>query len=84
MLFFIAKEKKKLPIDFPSIWVHFSCILKVASFRIRWRSPTRSSNIAYANTEKIITPDIFEVKRSVFTKKRVASFNSNHNAQKLL
>jgi hypothetical protein len=39
MLFFIAKKNKKLPINFPSIWINFSCILKVASFRIRWRSP---------------------------------------------
>ncbi|CAF3470450.1 unnamed protein product [Rotaria socialis] len=43
------KREKKLPIDFPSIWVNFSCILKVASFGIRWRSPTRCFNIAYAN-----------------------------------
>ncbi len=49
MVFFIAKEKQKVPIDFPSIWVKFSCILKVASFRIRFRSLTRCFSIAYAN-----------------------------------
>ncbi|CAF3051786.1 unnamed protein product [Rotaria socialis] len=42
-------QEKKIPIDFPSIWVIFSCVLKVASFEIRWRSPTRCFNIAYAN-----------------------------------
>jgi hypothetical protein len=49
MVFFIAKEKQKVPIDFPSIWVKFSCILKVASFRIQFRSLTRCFSIAYAH-----------------------------------
>jgi hypothetical protein len=49
MVFFIAKEKQKVSIDFPSSWVKFSCILKVASFQIRFRSPTRCFSIAYAN-----------------------------------
>jgi hypothetical protein len=49
MLFFIAKERNKLPIDYPSVSAYFSCILKIAFFRIQWKSPTGCFDMASAN-----------------------------------